>query len=504
MGRRKTISYHWQMPRKKNHSAKLANKIKNIPSPYTPKDFPNKLPMSYPATPLSKSILGRSQGLLAKHINAIGSHTHAEFDEFGFPKFAEGEGGFETIQQIEAEAIWMLSSVLGGTPQTIDGFFCGGGTESIHQGMWIGREWLNTKSDSAKKGIVVFTTPLGHYSIAKGVELTGMGHHSWGQCTRCNKNHIFNPDTNGCGLHLVGMNNSGEMSLKQLDKRFKQKFAEGFRKFMIVATVGTSLLGSIDPIKEIADYINKTRRETGANFYLHIDASFAGFTVPFVAPDFQFAFQIPEVMSATVDGHKMGQLPYPAGIFLCRKGLMSLVAKSVNYVRGHDDDTIPGSRSCLAPILAWYIMKTEGFDGQKMYVSNCLSLRDELYDRLKQLPIPTQVFDPNPWVNQLGVAINFSALNGVHNANCGIPKMILEPRPNTTPETDKYYHVKGKLAAYHLRADNFPIDPSDTMSCPQTVYKLCIMPHHTLASFDHFITDLVEVYNLWEEIISRS
>src|SRR3989338_7531125 len=375
-------------------------------------------------------------------------------------QFNEGEGGFELIQSMEAQVIWMIASIIGGSPETTDGYFCGGGTEANLEGMWIGLEWLKQRPDPMDKGIVVLVSPLFHYSIAKAAELLDLGHPQYVSCPRCNKYHLFAPDPTGSGLNIVGMDEKGQMSVSELEKVFHLRHYEGFRSFMIVPTVGTSLMGSIDPIQEIGEFIKAESRKTGASFYMHVDASFAGFTVPFVNPDLPIGFSVPEVMSVTVDGDKMGRLPYPAGVFLCRKGLMSLVARKVNYVRGHEDDTVSGSRSCISQILAWYLYQSEGIAGQRQYVQTCLDGRDKLVTLVKsQLPW-VNVLPCSPWVNFAPMEIDIE--------DGQIPEEIRERN--------------GILAPYHLRSDffsdgHFALVPGPFIRCVS-----CRTACHTLSN----------------------
>lgn len=386
--------WNWRFPKTGRNQKALIGEIEKIASPYEA----NIPPICYPGAVLSKYAFDIN-ALLFKQINAIGSHTHGSIDLNGDWQFNDGEGGFEKIQHMEAQVIWMIASMIGGSPEMTDGYFCGGGTEANIEGLWIGREWLRERPDPLSKGIVVFASDLYHYSIAKATELLGLGRSQYVLCPRCKKSHLFASNSLGSGLNLVGTDEKGQLSIAELEKTFRLKYDEGFRRFLIVPTVGTCLMGSVDPVKDIGRFIREKSRETSANFYMHVDASFAGFTIPFVNPNLQFGFSVPEVMSITIDGDKMGQLPYPAGIFLCRKGLMSLVARRVNYVRGNEDDTVSGSRSCIAQVLAWYLYQSEGIKGQREYVQRCLDSRDKLVSLVKDRLPWVKVLPYSPWVN---------------------------------------------------------------------------------------------------------
>jgi len=240
------------------------------------------------------------------------------------------------------------------------------------------------------------------------------------------------------------------------------------------------------------------RRQLGINFYIHVDASFAGFTVPFVRPTLNFGFEIPGVRSITVDGDKMGQLPYPAGIFLCRKDLMSLVGRDVNYVRGHNDSTFSGSRTCLAPVLAYHQFQNQGQIGQRQYVQSCLDLRDYFIRLLQEKASHfVKILPFSKWVNFAPIEINFPAFSNFHGTNSGIPTFITDEDGDKDDLPTKLRSLNQELKDYHLRSDFFPEDPQDTHSCPRIVYKICIMPHHTTKNLGVFVDDLVKCYDQW-------
>ncbi|MFA6296684.1 MAG: pyridoxal-dependent decarboxylase [Patescibacteria group bacterium] len=463
----------WEWPENGHDQQGIAKIVASISSPYE-QEIP---PFCYPGTTLPKGVLGRAKSLLAKQINAIGSHTHIEIDDNGNLKFQDGEGGFEVVQRMEAEAIWMLASVIGGTPATTEGYFCGGGTEANIEGLWIGRQYLRQCPDPNNRGIVALATPLQHFSISQALEMLDFGEPQWLHCVHCSKDHLFTPDHRGCGLNLVGMNERGEMDIGSLQEIVNQKIHEGFRRFLIIATAGTTVLGSIDPIEAISNFIDRNTTQD-VRFYLHVDASFGGFTIPFCninAP--KIGFNVPNVMSVTIDGDKMGRLPYPAGVFLCRKDLMRLVARRVQYVRGHDHDTVSGSRSCLSPVLARYLFQAEGQNGQRKYVQQCLETRNELVRLIKENANLNwiKIMPYSPHVNFAPMVIDIEGGE--------IPKQILE---------------HGILQPYHLRSDYFPKNTLDPLSCPLIVYKICIMPH-TIPFIKRFVSDLDLADQEWKK-----
>jgi len=125
------IQERWRWPSVGLNQNELEQAVLDIPSLYET-EVP---PICYPGTPIDPRLVKLASSLLRKQLNAIGTHTHLQDDGEGGWKKTIGEGGFDNLQIMEAQAIWMISSILGGTPKTIDGNFCPGGTEANIQGM---------------------------------------------------------------------------------------------------------------------------------------------------------------------------------------------------------------------------------------------------------------------------------------------------------------------------------------------------------------------------------
>jgi glutamate decarboxylase len=78
----------------------------------------------------------------------------------------------------------------------------------------------------------------------------------------------------------------------------------------VVAILGTTYTGEFEPIKEIHDTVVEHNETTGLRVPIHIDAASGGFVAPFLHPDLEWDFRLPNVRSINVSGHKYG-LVYP-------------------------------------------------------------------------------------------------------------------------------------------------------------------------------------------------
>ena len=78
----------------------------------------------------------------------------------------------------------------------------------------------------------------------------------------------------------------------------------------VVAILGTTFTGQFEPIKEIHDAVVASNEKTGWNIPIHVDAASGGFVAPFIHPNLEWDFRLPNVVSINVSGHKYG-LVYP-------------------------------------------------------------------------------------------------------------------------------------------------------------------------------------------------
>jgi glutamate decarboxylase len=104
----------------------------------------------------------------------------------------------------------------------------------------------------------------------------------------------------------------------------------------VIAILGTTYTGEYEPIKEIHDAVVANNEATGLETPVHIDAASGGFVAPFLQPDLEWDFRLPNVVSINVSGHKYG-LVYPGiGFVLWRdqEHLPEELIFHVNYLGG--------------------------------------------------------------------------------------------------------------------------------------------------------------------------
>ncbi|MCH9643196.1 MAG: glutamate decarboxylase [Actinomycetia bacterium] len=105
----------------------------------------------------------------------------------------------------------------------------------------------------------------------------------------------------------------------------------------VVAILGTTFTGELEPIAAICAALNKVAADGGPDVPVHVDAASGGFVVPFLHPDVQWDFRLPRVVSINVSGHKYG-LTYPGIGFVVWRNAEHLPEElvfRVNYLGGN-------------------------------------------------------------------------------------------------------------------------------------------------------------------------
>jgi len=219
----------------------------------------------------------------------------------------------------------------------------------------------------------------------------------------------------------------------------------------IVGIAGTTGLGVVDDIPALSDIA------VDYGIPLHIDAAFGGFVIPFAKalgyelPDFDF--KLKGVQSITIDPHKMGMAPIPAGgIVFRKKKYMDVINVLAPYLAGGKifQATITGTRPGANAIAVWALLKHLGFEGYKNVVKEAME-------------------------NALWFAEQIKRLNGVY--------LIREPMLNIVSFGSK----RLKKIEAELKARGWGI------SAHRGYIRIVMMPHVKREHLKNFLKDLREI-----------
>lgn len=152
----------------------------------------------------------------------------------------------------------------------------------------------------------------------------------------------------------------------------------------IVGVAGNTLSGAIDPLEKIGEVV------ASEGIHFHVDACFGGFVIPFLDPPHlpDYYFDSCNVSSMSIDAHKMGGVPIPAGGIIFRdKTVVSNILTHYPYFTGEEKDTwsIVGTRSGAPIVTLAHLLESWGYEGYQRHVRYCLDLTLYLREQLHLL-----------------------------------------------------------------------------------------------------------------------
>ena len=232
---------------------------------------------------------------------------------------------FKGTKELEEKAIEFVAKMLH-APPGYAGIMTSGGTESNITAMWVFRE-------ASKKSVVVLPRHA-HFSFEKALNM----------------------------LKMESIVVKGKYNIKARD--FKK--AVNDKTCCGVAIAGNTTYGYIDEIEEIADFCYDE------NIFLHVDAAFGGFVIPFLPNPPKFDFRLKGVASISVDGHKMGQTPIPSGFLIFRKNWLDLIKVRSKCTHTKWQASLLGTRPGAAAAASYAAMASLSMEGYKKIVRKCM------------------------------------------------------------------------------------------------------------------------------------
>ena len=181
-----------------------------------------------------------------------------------------------------------------------------------------------------------------HYSIAKAVDLLGIG-----------QDHLI----------PIDVDTEYRMDVDHLESTIDGLVKDETPILAVIPIAGSTEEGAVDPIHKIVDLRANYEENEGVSFYVHIDAAYGGYARTAFVEEGEFlefdrvrnalheqgivdretdwpsrhvyeAFRaFPRADSISVDPHKMGYVPYAAGGFVVRdKTALDVISYSAPYI----------------------------------------------------------------------------------------------------------------------------------------------------------------------------
>ncbi|MDQ1914171.1 aspartate aminotransferase family protein [Paenibacillus sp. GD4] len=246
---------------------------------------------------------------------------------------------------LEQDVIRWLAGMMGLAKG--DGVFTGGGTQSNLMGLLLARDhyaytrwgWrIQQKGLPAEAGRMrVLCSDSAHFTVKQSAALLGLGHES---------------------VVHIPTDEAGRMQPKLLEQTVVRLKSEGFLPFALVATAGTTDLGGIDPLTELAEI---AQRE---GLWLHTDAAYGG-ALMLSGNHAAKLTGIERSDSITIDFHKMFYQPISCGAFLVKdKTHYRYIRMKADYLNPQQDE-----EAGVPNLVDHSIQTTRRFDALKLYTT---------------------------------------------------------------------------------------------------------------------------------------
>ena len=301
---------------------------------------------------------GHILGSMCTQPHNIAKETYMKFLEtnLGDPELFPG------TKEIETKLISFISNLLN-APKTAAGSIGSGGTESNITAIWL------AKNLTGKKEVII--PESAHFSFEKIASIMDIK------------------------LTTIQLNKDYCMDISNVRKKISKDTAT------VVGIAGSTELGTIDPIPELSEICRDE------NIFLHIDAAFGGFVIPFLkelgydVPDFEF--RLKGVSSISIDAHKMGYSAIPLGALIIRNDKwLDEISVETPYISGKKQAGFLATRSGGPVAAAYAVAKYLGKEGYKNLVKRCMNTTKYTEKKIKYSGLSLVV---KPTMNVIGVKL---------------------------------------------------------------------------------------------------
>lgn len=270
--------------------------------------------------------------------------------------------GGRASSQMEKEAVARIAGMFAWTDFL--GHLCGGGTMANFEALWVGRE-LNP-------GKAVAASEQAHYTHSRLSAVLGVP------------------------FKTIPVDARGRMDVRELEK-----VLDGGETGTVVATLGTTAGGAVDPLPDIL------KLREGYDFRLHVDTAYGGYFIlasNLGAEETQTFECIQEADSIVVDPHKHGLQPYGCGCVLFRDPSVGRYYQHDSpYTYFSSDElhlgeiTLECSRGGASAVALWTTQQMLPLDPGGAFARSLEACRDAalaLYEALAAEPRFVPLFSP--------------------------------------------------------------------------------------------------------------
>ncbi len=197
--------------------------------------------------------------------------------------------------EIEQHLIRALAGRFGFDPARVEGTFTSGGAEANHTA--LSTALTRAFPEVGRRGLlalrsqpVLYVSPETHHSFLKAARLAGLGTEA---------------------VREVRVDSGLRMIPEDLAARIRDDREAGLSPFLVVATVGSTSAGAVDPVAGLAQVADEE------GLWLHVDAAWGG-AAALVSELRPIIEGISRAGSLTFDAHKWLSVPMGAGMYITR------------------------------------------------------------------------------------------------------------------------------------------------------------------------------------------
>lgn len=265
---------------------------------------------------------------------------------------------------------WMNGVV--GYPENAAGNLASGGSIANLIAIVTARDARQVKASDIERS-VIYLSSQAHHSIDKAIRIAGLGE---------------------CVIRHLPLDEKYRIVAPDFEKQVIADINKGLKPFLVIASAGTTDVGAVDPLDQIADIAGKH------GLWYHIDAAYGGFFC-LVEEGRERLSGIERSDSLVIDPHKGLFLPYGSGVVLVKDQarLRESHYYQANYMQdavGSDDEPSPAD---LSPELTkhfrglrlWLPLKLHGVAPFRACLEEKLLLAKYFYSEVKKLGFECEV-----------------------------------------------------------------------------------------------------------------
>jgi aromatic-L-amino-acid decarboxylase len=259
---------------------------------------------------------------------------------------------------------WMCSVM--GYPETAAGNLASGGSIGNLIAIVTARDFKKIEPQDISKSVIYLTSQV-HHCVQKAIRIAGL---------------------NQAQTTYIPVDENFRMDVNELRKRIQKDVAEGKKPFLLIGSAGTTDVGAVDPLNDLADIAEEF------NLWFHVDGAYGGF--------FMLTEQGKEKMkgiersdSLVIDPHKGLFLSYGLGVVLIKNVQAQQDAHyyQANYMQDALNETAELSPADLSPELSkhfrglrlWMPLQLFGLAPFKAGLEEKLMLTQYFYQEIQKL-----------------------------------------------------------------------------------------------------------------------